>query len=268
MNRSSSTFPPAVATNLREPAPDRTRALLCCGVLAGPIYIAVGLVQALTREGFDLTRHDLSLLANGRLGWVQITNLVVTGLMTIAAAVGIRRSWRGVRGGTWAPLLLGLYGAGLVAAGIFVADPTLGFRPGTPNGPGPVTWHGLLHFVAGGIGFLGLIAACFVVASHFSADRRPGWAAYSRVTGVVFFVGFVGIASGSGNPPPCSASGLRSSPPGLGSRHFLFISTATSNADLACLLNLLTMEDPNDLPYHFVAYRQDRGRDRGSARDR
>lgn len=78
MNRSSSTFPPAVATNLREPAPGRTRALLCCGVLAGPIYIAVGLVQALTREGFDLTRHDLSLLANGRLGWVQITNLVVT----------------------------------------------------------------------------------------------------------------------------------------------------------------------------------------------
>lgn len=200
MNQSSSTFPPAVATNPRQPAPGRTRALLCCGVLAGPIYIVVGLVQALTREGFDLTRHDLSLLANGSLGWIQITNLVVTGLMTIAAAVGIRRSWRGVRGGTWAPLLLGVYGAGLVAAGIFVADPTLGFPPGMPNGPGPVSWHGLLHFVAGGIGFLGLIAACFVVASHFSTDRRPGWAAYSRVTGVVFFAGFVGIASGSGTP--------------------------------------------------------------------
>jgi hypothetical protein len=113
-----------------------------------------------------------------------------------------------LRGGTWAPLLLGVYGAGLVAAGIFVADPTLGFPPGTPNGPGPVSWHGLLHFVAGGIGFICLIAACFVVASHFSTDRRPGWAVYSRVTGVVFFAGFVGIAAGSGNPPPCSASGV------------------------------------------------------------
>jgi hypothetical protein len=174
--------------------------LLCCGVLAGPLYIVVGLVQALTRDGFHLTRHDLSLLANGRLGWIQIANLVATGLMTIAAAAGVRRSWRGVRGGTWAPILLGVYGAGLVAAGIFVADPTLGFPPGTPNGPGAVSWHGLLHFVAGGIGFLALIAACFVVASHFSTDRRRGWAVYSRVTGLVFFAGFVGIASGSGNP--------------------------------------------------------------------
>ena len=200
MNRSTSIYSPAIATSSRKPAPGRTRALLCCGVFAGPVYIVVGLVQALTRDGFDLTRHDLSLLANGRLGWIQVTNLVVTGLMTIAAAVGIRRSWRGVRGGTWAPLLLGVYGAGLVAAGIFVADPTLGFPPGTPNGPGLVSWHGLLHFVAGGVGFLGLIAACFVVARHFSTDHRRGWAVYSSVTGLVFFAGFVGIASGSGNP--------------------------------------------------------------------
>ncbi|HZA19988.1 MAG TPA: DUF998 domain-containing protein, partial [Actinomycetota bacterium] len=37
------------------------------GILAGPIYIATSLIQALTREGFDLTRHPWSLLANGDL---------------------------------------------------------------------------------------------------------------------------------------------------------------------------------------------------------
>ena len=33
-----------------------TRTLLLGGVLAGPLYLIVGLLQALTRPGFDLTR--------------------------------------------------------------------------------------------------------------------------------------------------------------------------------------------------------------------
>lgn len=51
----------------------------------------------------------------------------------------------------------------------------------------------------GGIGFLALIAACFVVAGRFFALRQPGWAVYSVITGVIFLLGFFGIASGSGN---------------------------------------------------------------------
>ena len=69
-----------------------TRVLLICGLVAGPFYIVVGLIQALTRPGFDLLRHDLSLLANGDLGWIQITNLVLTGLLVVAFAVGLRRA--------------------------------------------------------------------------------------------------------------------------------------------------------------------------------
>ena len=34
----------------------------------------VSLTQAATRAGFDLTRHPLSALSNGDLGWLQITN--------------------------------------------------------------------------------------------------------------------------------------------------------------------------------------------------
>src|SRR4030088_2017127 len=51
---------------------------------AGPFYVAVSLAQALTRDGFDLTRHAWSMLANGSLGWIQITNLIVTGLIVIS----------------------------------------------------------------------------------------------------------------------------------------------------------------------------------------
>jgi len=48
-----------------------TKSLLGYGVLAGPFYVIVVLAQALTRPGFDLARHDASLLSNGPLGWIQ-----------------------------------------------------------------------------------------------------------------------------------------------------------------------------------------------------
>ena len=139
-----------------------TRSLLGYGVLAGPFYVVVGLAQALTREGYDLTRHDLSLLANGPLGWIQIADLILSGLMTVAAAVGMHRSLRvlgGGRGSVWGPRLVAGYGVGLVGAGLFVADPMNGFPPGTPDGPpAVVTAGGIGHLVFGGLGFLCLIA--------------------------------------------------------------------------------------------------------------
>jgi hypothetical protein len=42
-----------------------TRALLACGAVAGPIYVTVTLVQALTRDGFDLRHHRFSWLTTG-----------------------------------------------------------------------------------------------------------------------------------------------------------------------------------------------------------
>jgi hypothetical membrane protein len=181
------------------PAARVTKSLLAYGVIAGPFYVALSLAQALTRDGFDLTRHPWSLLTNGDLGWIQITNFVLTGLMVLAFAVGLRRVLRPGVGSVWAPRLVAVYGAGLIGAGALRADPAMGFPVGTPDGPGEVTWHGIGHFVVGGIGFLCLIAACFVIAHRFSRDGRRGLARYARVTGVVFLAGFVGIASGSGS---------------------------------------------------------------------
>jgi len=173
------------------------RALLACGFAAGPLYIIVGSIEAVTRPGFDPTRDDLSLLSNGTFGWVHIALLVATGLLTIAGAVGMRRALGRGRGATWGPLLVGLYGLGLVGAGIFIADPARGFPPGTPPDAHAISWHGLMHFISGGVGFVGLIAACMVFAIRFAALKQKVWAAYSVATGVLFFAAFVGIASGS-----------------------------------------------------------------------
>jgi len=173
------------------------RVLLLGGVVAGPLYVLVGAIEILTRPGFAVTRHDLSLMSNGDWGWVHSSLLILTGLLTCACAGGMRRVLRGSRGGTSLPLLLGLYGLGLIGAGFFSADPALGFPPGTPAYAHAVSWHGLLHLVSGGIGFLGLIGACFVFARRFAAQNLQGWALYSVATGVIFFAAFAGIAVGS-----------------------------------------------------------------------
>jgi uncharacterized protein DUF998 len=170
-----------------DPATATTRSLLGWGAVAGPFYIAVSLAQALTRDGFDLTRHPWSVLENGSLGWIQSANFVLTGAMLVAFATGVRRAL----GAGWVPRLLALYGVGLAGAGVFTADPTAGFPAGSPGGV--VSWHGTLHFAVGGIGFLGMIVACLVLARRLP----PRWALFSRVTGIAFLAAFAGITTGS-----------------------------------------------------------------------
>jgi hypothetical membrane protein len=169
---------PATTTN-------RTRALLACGVVAGPLFLAVAVLQALTRDGFDLSRHPLSLLSMGELGWIQIANFVVAGLLSVAFAVGLRRVLQPGRGGRWGPLLVGAYGVGLIMGGVFVTDAGAGFPPGAPAGaPEQLSWHGVLHAIAPVLAFLSLIAACFVLARRFAGLGQRGWATYCVATGV------------------------------------------------------------------------------------
>jgi hypothetical protein len=41
-------------------------------------------------------------------------------------------------------------------------------------------------------------AACFVIAGRFASEGLRKWAVYSRVTGMLFLLAFIGIATGSG----------------------------------------------------------------------
>lgn len=173
--------------------------LLALGIAAGPFYVLVGGVQALTRDGFDIRRHALSLLSNGDYGWIQTANFLIAGVCVIAGALGCRFAIRFRPGSMWGPILLGIYGVGLIGAGVFPADPGQGFPPGSKVMDG-LSRSGLLHFVFGGIGFYALIAACFVMTRRFLRLGRKGLAFYSLVTGIGFFVSFATIASGSISP--------------------------------------------------------------------
>jgi hypothetical protein len=186
---------------------EQTRLLLMGGVLAGPIYILVGIAQILTREGFDITRHPLSMMSLGDLGWIQITNFIITGLLVIAGAIGLRRSARDDKRLRRAALLLGIYGLGVLGGGLFVTDPALGFPPGTPDTyPQTMSWHGLLHFIFGQIGFLALIIASFIYARYFAVHHLSGWAIFSALTGLIFLSAIIAIIATAGGEGSAWAS--------------------------------------------------------------
>jgi hypothetical protein len=140
-----------------------TRSLLGYGVVAGVLYLGVGLVLALTRDGFDLAAHPLSVLSLGERGWMQRANFAVTGLMTIAAA-----GWLAARG------LEGWAGRSRVAAALIV----VGFVGGAvASGAATGATGVVLLWIAVLVGWGWLAAASVTVyrtVPHPDADRRAG----------------------------------------------------------------------------------------------
>ena len=155
-----------------------TRKLLGCGVLAGPLFVGVTAIEALTRDGFDIRRHGISLLALGGPGWIQVANFVAAGALSVGFGVGVRRL---LGRGAAAPLVFG-YGAGLIVTGLFLVDPGAGFPLGTPLDASGLSWHGAVHAIAPPFAFACLAGLCGWFARWFAVRGRPGWSAYSVLT--------------------------------------------------------------------------------------
>ncbi|MFE6710638.1 DUF998 domain-containing protein [Streptomyces sp. NPDC057695] len=161
-----------------------------CGGVAGPLFLAIGITQGLTREGFDFTRNALSQLALGEPGWIQTVNFVLTGVLLLVGATGLRRELRGAPGGTWGPALVGVFGASFWVAAAFPADAGAGFPAGAPEAT-VMSGHGTVHMLGGMVGYLALCAAFVVLARPLAARDLRGWAVASRVVPVLVLAGFM-----------------------------------------------------------------------------
>src|SRR5215470_1780831 len=93
--------------------------LLAAGVLAGPFFIIVSIIQDVTRPGFHPLRCQVSHLALGDFGWVQAINFFVTGALVLAFALGLRQVLRPHK---LIPSLFVLIGIGLIAATFFATE--------------------------------------------------------------------------------------------------------------------------------------------------
>src|SRR5262249_46267324 len=125
------------------------------------------------------------------LGWIQALSFIVAGLLTLAFAIGVRRTLRSQQSSTGGPLLIGLHAVALIAAGVFVTDPAAGYPSGTPPKIENASLAGVLHNLAAGIGFPAIMAACLVFARWFAARTEQGWAFYSATSGVVVLIAVI-----------------------------------------------------------------------------
>jgi len=196
-----------VASATPQGPPSRPSRLLIAGLLVGPLftvgYIAEG---AFRSHGYSELRHPVSSLALGSQGWEQVGNFGVCGLLVVLFSIGLRRSLRPGSGALAVPLLVAVWGMGLLGAGIFVTDPVAGY----PTAASRVTWHGQLHDLAFSLpGFAALTLAMLTAAVAF-ARRRSGWfAVYSALSGMAFVVLFAFATIGfAGIDPWASTAGL------------------------------------------------------------
>jgi len=165
----------------------KTRALLLCGVLAGPMYVTVTLIESLTRDGFDMKHHRFTQLTTGDLGWIHQSAMVLVGLLSVLLAAGVRQVVRTGRAATWAPRVIGLFGVAYIIGGLLRADLVAGFPPGTTPELVQHTWHGIAQNASRSLSTILLIASSLVMAGWFSSEGRRGWALFYGVSLPIIF---------------------------------------------------------------------------------
>ncbi|MFD0589313.1 DUF998 domain-containing protein [Paenibacillus sp. GCM10027627] len=163
----------------------RTRLFLLGGAISAPLFFLIAIAQAFTRTGFDIKRHAISTLTLGDLGWIQSVNFIVTGLLAILAAIGAYGLFKKGKGraGLW---LIGVYGVGMIMAGLFKPDPGLGFPSGAPEGlPTSMSGEAALHSLAFFMAFICLIAAMVAFSRRFRVLGERGWGVYCLLSAIL-----------------------------------------------------------------------------------
>jgi hypothetical membrane protein len=173
-----------------------------CGVLAGPLFVAIFTAHGATLPSYQARRHPVSSLALGPRGWIQKANFLVAGCLYGAFTVGLWRTGTCSSQSRLAPALLATGAVGLIGAGAFTTDPVSGYPPGTPDvSPGYSGRAAMLHDLLSIPTFLALPAGAAVYARSFAREGRFGWALYSGGTAATMLTAY-GLASAAFNQAP------------------------------------------------------------------
>lgn len=177
-----------MASTLQRP----TKYLLACG-LAAPLFVVVTLVEGALRPDYESWHRFGSELALGDRGWIQIANFVVTGVLVLAFAVGLRRALERERGAAAAPALAGLFGLSCIIGGVFPTDPKPGYPAGSMGVDEP-SMAGAIHDANPALFYLSLLGFTLIMAWRFAKEPGQrhwawiavGWSILVAVTLVVF----------------------------------------------------------------------------------
>lgn len=160
---------------------ERTRVGGWCGMLAGPLWVAVVIVLTVVEYGF-LTHAGWSLFgentipypsytARGPYGVAQTLNFAVTGVLVVTFVAGLApllRRWSGWLGRA----LLTVTGLALTTSA-FTTDRV----------PGPATWHGTIHAISF---FVVVLSSTFgLLFTGLALRRSPAWRGWGIMTAVL-----------------------------------------------------------------------------------
>jgi Protein of unknown function (DUF998) len=168
---------------------------------AGPVFVAVFLLEGAARDGYRPLRHPVSSLALGSRGWIQTANFAVAGTLFLAGAAGLARAGDPIAGGWAAPGLVGAAGAGLIGAAVFPTDPVSGYPPGTPDALTQPSRTGTAHNLAAVPVFAGLPAAALACGWRSWRAGRHRFGLYSAGTAVTMLTSMVVAGAGFGQSP-------------------------------------------------------------------
>lgn len=165
------------------------------GMTAAVFFVLTFTIEGWLRSGYDARSMYVSELALGERGWVQNLNFIVTGLLLMLFARGVRAAFVPGRAQAAAPVLFDLVATGLFASGFFVMDPAT-----TPQAEWSL--HGTAHQLFGALVFASAPASCFVCLWRFWSDpvwRPLRW--WTLFVGVLLVVVVVIMSAGPTMPP-------------------------------------------------------------------
>jgi hypothetical membrane protein len=153
------------------------------GFLAPILFTSLVIVQGVRQPDYSHIALPISALAAWPLGWVQVANFCVTGVLCIVFARGLHHTVMPARRNIGAQLLV-LTGLGLIAAGAF----SWRMVDGVPTEPPAHVVAAIVSFVSLSVGLLSLSRRL---------RRDPAWsdlATYTLVTALIVFTLFVTMA--------------------------------------------------------------------------
>lgn len=157
------------------------------GITAPLLFGLLVFVAGLLRPGYDHVADYISELGAGPNAWIMNADFMLTGLMLVAFALGLAKALRTGRSARIGPILVGIFGSGVFAAGIFSCD------PGCPSSGGSLSQQ--MHDLVSVTAFVAIMIAPIIVSGAMKQDQSwQSYRSYSLATGIaaiVFFVLFI-----------------------------------------------------------------------------
>jgi hypothetical protein len=169
------------------------------GMIGPALFVAVFSLEGMLRPGYDPLSTFISALALGSRGWIQILNFVVSGMLLLVFARGVRAEFPTGKASRAGPILLAISGICFIASGPLVMDPMY-----TPADQ--MTWHGIAHGIFGAIAFALAPITCLVFLRRFRIE--PEWQPlrwWTLAAALILILSIVLLEIASPAPPATNA---------------------------------------------------------------